>query len=308
MTAAIRQIPVTLYRRDWAAMTFADQRTFFSKNGFLIVPEIFPRDEVERMHEEIARLDLENKKIDMSDAFCAAPSFSSMIDSPRLVSALTAIFGPNFTCFKGAYVPKKSKPAGTPPQRTALHVDYGILESEGDYRNSNALWVNVLCYLEDLTVEHAPLTIVPGSHNYFHLEPGKDMEDIKDEAVTVLTKAGDAVLFLHNTVHAGGVNVSGHTQHILFCCYRADWARHIGKVDEWPRAFVAKLPAARRRLVMGLNNGALKSPVPVFVRKYVPGALLKKIAEMFLTLGRLCRSSYLSDLGERLWTSYLYRA
>jgi hypothetical protein len=205
-------------------------------------------------------------------------------------------------------VPKKSKAAGTPPQRTALHVDYGILEREGDYRNSNALWINVLCYLSDLTLEHAPLTVVPGSHNYFHLAPGQDMEELQDEAVTVLTKAGDAVMFLHNTVHAGGVNVSGYTQHILFCSYRAKWARHIGRIAEWPRQFIQNSPPSRRRLMAGLNDGSLKGPLPVFIEKNVPALMLKKAGETLLTLGKFSNSKALKGFGDRLWASYLAKS
>ena len=54
-----------------------------------------------------------------------------VIGGVQLVSALTSILGSNFICFKGAYVPKHSKQGVSGPHRTALHVDYGILEREG---------------------------------------------------------------------------------------------------------------------------------------------------------------------------------
>ena len=258
MTAALMTIPETVFEMDWEGMDRDRQRSFFSKNGFLVVPQIFSSEQVRAMHKEIEELGLENKKIDMTEAFCSAPSFASMIDNPKLLAALTNILGDNIRCFKAAYVPKKSKDDVKQPHRTALHVDYGILEEESDYRNSNALWVNVICYLSDMTFEHAPLSIVPESHTYFHLEPATDMEHLENEAVTLLTKAGDAVIFLHNTVHAGGCNVSGYTQHMVFCCYRAGWARHIGRVDEWPRGYVSQSPPSRQRLLSGLNSGTLQ--------------------------------------------------
>ena len=253
------EVPPTVYTRDWASMSAADQRDFFSKNGFLVVPQAFSAEELKTVHREIEQFGLEDKKMDMMDAFCTAPSFGAMVDNPKIISAVRAVLGDDVICFKGAYVPKKSKAKGT-PYRTALHMDYGIGESEADFRNSNALWVNVACYLTDMTFEHAPFAVVPGSNTKYHLTPGTDMEELSDEAVTVLAKAGDALIFLHNTVHAGGANVSGETQHILFCSYRSTWARPIGKVVEWPKEFVQKSPPTRRELIADLNKG--RWPLP----------------------------------------------
>lgn len=307
MEPLVMEIPKKIFEHAWDDMDETQQRSFFSKNGFLVAPEIFSAAEIAAMHKEIESLGLEDKDIDMSEAFCRASTFAPMIDNPKLTSALKSIFGPEFVCFKGAYVPKKSKAKGAPPQRTALHVDYGILEPEGDYRNSSALWVNVICYLSDMTLEHAPLSIVPGSHTRYDLQPASDMEMLKDEAVTLLTKAGDAVIFLHNTVHAGGVNVSGYTQHMVFCSYRASWARHIGHVREWPKAFVDSAPPSRRRLISDLNSGALERGAPVFVHRYFPPFLLKKVSELLSTVGGLLGSPKIKKLGDRLWAAHSAR-
>ena len=304
MEPQLMEIPGKIFEYAWGDMDQAQQRSFFSKNGFLVVPEIFSDLEVANMHKEIESLGLEDKNIDMSEAFCITSTFPPMIDNPKLTSAITSIFGSDFVCFKGAYVPKKSKVKGVPPQRTALHVDYGILEPEGDYRNSSALWVNVICYLSDMTLEHAPLSIVPGSHTRYDLQPGADMESLSNEAVTLLTKAGDAVIFLHNTVHAGGVNVSGYTQHMVFCSYRASWARHIGRVREWPKAFVDSAPPSRRRLISDLNTGALQSSLPPFIQRYVPAFFLKKLSELLCTAGGLFGSPKMKKLGDRLWAAH----
>jgi ectoine hydroxylase-related dioxygenase (phytanoyl-CoA dioxygenase family) len=258
---ALMEIPQTVYERDWAAMSAVEQRAFFAENGFLVVPEAFSTAELETMYREIEEYALEKSPKEMMDAFCTAPSFGAMIDNPKIISAVRTVLGPDVICFKGAYVVKKSKKAGEPPHRTALHMDYAIGEGEGDFRNSNAMWVNVACYLTDMSFEHAPFAVVPGSHHQYHLVPGTDLEELKSDAVTVLAKAGDALIFLHNTVHAGGANVSGLTQHILFCSYRPSWARPIGRVVEWPKGFIAKAPPERQRLISNLNRG-LHQPKP----------------------------------------------
>ncbi|MBV9064354.1 MAG: phytanoyl-CoA dioxygenase family protein [Methylobacteriaceae bacterium] len=259
------EIPPKVLSRDWTAMTAAEQRAFFSQNGFLVVPQAFSRDELQAMYREIEQYQLEKNPKDMMEAFCTAPSFAAMIDNPKIISAVRSVLGPDVICFKGAYVVKKSKENGAGPHRSALHMDYAIGESEGDFRNSNAMWVNVACYLTDMTFEHAPFAVVPGSHHHYHLTPGTDMESLKDDAVTVLAKAGDALIFLHNTVHAGGANVSGSTQHILFCSYRPTWARPIGRVVEWPKAFVAKTSGDRQNLISDINKGFHQQKRPSFL-------------------------------------------
>lgn len=137
MTTALMEVPKTVFQRDWAAMSAAEQRSFFSKNGFLVIPKVFSPEEIKTMHKEIEQLDLENQKLDMCDAFCSAPSFAAMVDSPKILSALSNIIGSNLVCIKGCYVAKKSKQGSSTPHRTALHVDYGIFERDGDYRASS---------------------------------------------------------------------------------------------------------------------------------------------------------------------------
>lgn len=69
------EIPKNIFQYDWAAMSAADQRAFFAKNGFLVIPQLFTPEEVDLMHKEIEQYGLAEKKIDMSEAFCSAPSF-----------------------------------------------------------------------------------------------------------------------------------------------------------------------------------------------------------------------------------------
>jgi hypothetical protein len=304
MTAALMEVPKTVFERNWTDMNAAEQRAFFSKNGFLVIPDVFSPEQVMTMLDDIEQLDLENKKIDMCEAFCLAPSFADMVDSPKITSVVTNLIGSKIACIKGCYVAKKSKEENLMPHRTALHVDYGILEREGDYRASSALWVNVICYLTGMSLRHAPLAIIPGSHNYYHLAPESDMESLKDEAVTMMIKAGDAVVFLHNTIHAGGSNVSGRTQHILFCAYRPTWARPVGPVAKWPKEFVESSPPSRKRLIVDLSTGSLQSEIPPFIVKHTPTPLLKKAAEFLLTLSKAVKSDFLSSWGNRFWTTY----
>ncbi|MGZ9409227.1 MAG: hypothetical protein ACXW3J_01205 [Methylocystis sp.] len=41
MTAALMEVPKTVFERNWTDMNAAEQRAFFSKNGFLVIPDVF---------------------------------------------------------------------------------------------------------------------------------------------------------------------------------------------------------------------------------------------------------------------------
>jgi hypothetical protein len=47
------EFPKNIFQYDWAAMSAADQRAFFAKNGFLVIPQLFTPEEVDLMHKEI---------------------------------------------------------------------------------------------------------------------------------------------------------------------------------------------------------------------------------------------------------------
>ncbi|OLE51703.1 MAG: hypothetical protein AUI36_18570 [Cyanobacteria bacterium 13_1_40CM_2_61_4] len=233
-------------------MSSLEQRSFFSENGFLVVPNAISSDQLADIHMEIKAYRFKGTTEDI----WAAPSVPPLIENEKVLSALQSILGEEVRFFKGAYV--ETPPIGIQgkaQERKALHVDYGIGENIGDARNSCASWINVGYYLTDLTLEHSPLWVVPGSNRNYHVVPTDDMEYMANEAKMVLAKAGDAVLFHCFTVHAASLNVSNDTRHAFFFSYRPAWAKPIALIPEWPEAFIDKAPPQRRRLLRGLNQG-----------------------------------------------------
>lgn len=237
---------------DWDRLTPAEQARFYNENGFLVVPQALNRDEVERAIEEIGRYGLKGT----TEEIWSAPFTRRLVTNDKLLSALRAIFGPDLRFFKGAYVETPPTATGSVyQQRKLLHLDYGIGEAQGDVRNSSASWVNVGFYLTDLTPECAPLWIVPGSNRLYSIAPDSYLEHLEDQAKMVLARAGDAVLFHCNTVHAASYNFSNETRHALFYSYRPAWAKPVGPVPEWPEAFIQSFPSEHRALLSNLNAG-----------------------------------------------------
>lgn len=236
----------------WDKLSLSEQARFFDENGFLGIPAALSKEEVGRAIEEIGKYGLKGTTEDI----WSAPFAKELVTNAKLLAALTAIYGEEIRFFKGAYVE-------TPPvvaesaqhQRKALHVDYGIGEPEGDLRNSAASWVNVAFYLTDLTAEHSPLWVVPGSNRVYSVVPASNLERFQDQAKMVLARAGDVVLFHSNTVHAASHNLSDETRHALFYSYRPAWAKPAGTVPEWTEKFVSSFPAKHQGLLKNLNAG-----------------------------------------------------
>lgn len=240
------------FRVTWDGLEPSEQAKFFDENGFLVIPAALSQKEVRRAIGEIKQFGLHGTTEDIWEA----PFTRSLITNSKLLAALTAIFGKEIRFFKGAYV--ETPPSGggdVRHQRKALHVDYGIGEPQGDLRNSAASWVNVAFYLTDLTPEHSPLWVVPGSNRIYSVVPASDLNRLEDRAKMVLARAGDAVLFHSNTVHAASHNFSNETRHTLFFSYRPAWAKPAGPVREWPDEFVQSFPSKHLGLFRELNVG-----------------------------------------------------
>ena len=237
---------------DWESMSLFEQRDFYAENGFLVVREAIEKNQLEKIHSEIRSLGLNGTTEDI----WGAPSLLCLIENDKVVGPLRSILGQDICFFKGAYVQKPPlEETGAKPRREALHVDYGVGERVGDFRNSCASWINVGYYLTELSARHAPFWVVPGSNRWHHFIPETDMEDVKDQARMLLAKPGDAILFHCLTVHATSHNVSNNPRQALFFSYRPAWARPIGPVPEWPQKFIDSAPPERREMLWGLNKG-----------------------------------------------------
>ncbi len=262
---------------DWAAMSALEQKTFFDENGFLVISGAIGTDELGKILSDIQSSGLTG----LTEDIWAAPSIGPLIENPRLLSVLQNILGNAVLFFKGAYVETPPKRiAGATARPKVFHVDYGVGEQIGDFRNSCASWINVGHYLTDMTPELAPFWVVPGSNRDYSLVPGSDMAHLADKARMVLAKAGDALLIHCMTVHAGGDNDSDETRHAVFLSYRPIWARPVGRVRGWPKKFIESAPPERKKLLVGLNRGISyhRSRARIFlsrVRKSVDARLSK---------------------------------
>lgn len=232
---------------DWAAMNADQQREYFGDNGFLVVPSVMCAAEIQLFLQEIEALGSPRR---LENELWTLPAFVPQVSNSKLVAAVSNLLGPDLRFFKAAYT---ATIPGSPCQ--PLHLDQNTCSSPGDYRNTSASWLNVGIYLTDLTPEHAPLWVVPGSNKRYDLIPGANMEALQPKARMVLARAGDAVLFHRSTLHAAGANHSDRVRHGVFLSYRPAWAKPTGPIAEWAPEHVHKIRPRSRYLVTGLNDG-----------------------------------------------------
>ena len=247
-TPALVAISTEFDGANFGALTANEQRAFFDEHGFLVVPGAVPPTQLASIREDIARLNWRERE----DNFWSSPATAQLVENPAVTTAVRACYGPNIRFFKGVYVSRPPAPRDlTKPTRQGLHLDYGTAENSADMRNFSPSWVNIGFYFTNLTPDHGPLWVVPGSNRRYDIAPGKSVESLSGSAKMVLAKAGDAVLFHCFTAHAGGYNFSDTSRDALFLSYRPKWAQLPNQNEVWPDSVLAAASPELRRLLTG---------------------------------------------------------
>ena len=98
------------------------------------------------------------------------------------------------------------------------------------------------------SVEHGPMSILPGSHRRETLARPANGSVNPPGAVPLLVRAGTAVIFDRRLWHARGDNVSTRARKVLFYAYTYRWIRERDDV-EVDAARLASLDPVRRQLL-----------------------------------------------------------
>ncbi|HAW31405.1 MAG TPA: hypothetical protein DCY03_25420 [Planctomycetaceae bacterium] len=128
---------------------------------------------------------------------------------------------------------------------------------------SSPCLVRVLYYLDDLTPEHSPFKVIPGSHLSLHADgnPYRRYLSHEDE-VLVTCRAGSAVIINQKVFHANYPNFSDTDRHLLAIAYRPAWAGPIGEVPDYDPEQVQTLPEKVQPLFRSLNTQKIDYDLP----------------------------------------------
>lgn len=207
----------------------------FQQNGFFIAHDLFGRDEVGHLKQEIRRIldqvrqeaaqaGKDPKQVLRSGVYVglAARSqlFRDLARDPRLLDLLEKIIGQNIAFLSDKIVFKDAETDFGSP----WHQDWPYWKGS----NKVSIWIA----LDDATPENGCLRLVPGSHRAVAAHDGEATDgkgfvhrlrpDAIDEAsvVTSAIPAGSAIFFHDLTLHASHRNTSGRDRWALISTYR----------------------------------------------------------------------------------------
>lgn len=216
-------------------LSAAQYAEMFDRDGYIMVPHVFSKDQVAAFKQEIVRV-LDDARQEAIAAGRAAhrvghhgvyvglaarsPFFREAVASKALVDILEMVIGPNVEFLSDKVVFKNhEEDFGTP-----WHQDWSYWY--GSHKVS--VWIP----LDDVTPENGCLRLVPGSHRaaVVHDEAVEDdhgfghrvdASQIPDDAVvTAPLEAGGALIFHDLTLHASHDNVSGKDRWVWIPTYR----------------------------------------------------------------------------------------
>lgn len=253
---------VRLDQTNWSSLSHSESLKKLHKDGFTVVPSLLDAAELQQVQDELADLPMNTAPYSDEQKFAAKPpqwhsrKFAELIAAPRLNAIVKAALGDDIIFMLGMYV--RSGP-GVPG--LALHSDYQPYGSEQKgWNESSPSTLRVLIYTEDLTLDQAPFTIVPGSHISMHGDSNPYIRyDHHPDMMTLSLKAGDALVFNVKAFHGTHPHLGQKGRGMLEYAYRPAWAKCGGEVEDWDPADVEAAPEVAKPFLKPRNFGDPKS-------------------------------------------------
>lgn len=222
-----------------------DQLAQYERDGFLVFPGLFSRQEIAVLRREVARLaGIESEevvrehtggvrtifRVHETDGATRSAPFRALVRTPRVLRPVRQALGTDEVYVYHTKINTKPAIEGTVWQ---WHQDYGSWMRDGCKRPDMATF-NVM--MTDTSEMGGALYIIPGSHKLGRIEPFYDestaykfwaipkarmIEVLKSSPppVAVTGEAGTCVLFHCNVLHASGHNLSADDRwHIYISC------------------------------------------------------------------------------------------
>lgn len=223
----------------------AQQVEQFDRDGFIVFPDLFSRPEIAVLRREVARLSqvrgdlvkLEHTggvkmiwRAHEADGETRSKPFHALVRTPRVLRPVQQVLKDDAVYVYHSKINTKPAIEGAVWQ---WHQDYGQWSLDNVGGPSMATF-NVM--MTDTTEMGGALYLIPGSHKLGRIEPEYDttasykymqmprqrmLEILRTSPtpVPITGRAGSAVLFHCNTLHASGHNLSGEDRwHIYISC------------------------------------------------------------------------------------------
>ncbi|AZN42902.1 phytanoyl-CoA dioxygenase family protein [Paenibacillus albus] len=210
----------------------------YNRDGFVMVKDLFTKNEVNRLIQEIeggdrvagttySADDSSGRKAKLAIWFeLGSDVWSSVSICPRIINNVRILMGEDAAFFHGKVMLKEAKSGGA----WEWHQDYGYWYDQGFiYPNM----MSVFIALDPATRENGCLQVLRGSHKLGRLEHGKvgaqtgadprRIHQVQDmfELMHCEMEPGTALFFHSNLLHASAPNMSEHHRRTFITCYNA---------------------------------------------------------------------------------------
>lgn len=261
--------------RNWHALTLGEQLQQIEVEGYLIIPDILSPQEVQQIKSETAQLETfpmpysvhqRDRVLHLGSGPNPYPgstwepyrfgqqggAITDLIAHKPMVKFLEKLFGDALVFM--TYLYARSEP-GHPG--ISLHTDGQPYGSDiFGYECSCPIMVKVLYYLDDLTPEISPFSVVPRSHLSLHAQANPYQRYKTHPDLVMLTASAGSALILHTRVfHGNYPNKGDRPREMLQLGYRPAWSGPIKKtIPAWDPDDLALLPEPVRRLFTDRNT------------------------------------------------------
>ncbi|WP_431275520.1 phytanoyl-CoA dioxygenase family protein [Variovorax ureilyticus] len=197
----------------------------FARDGYVVMPEIIPRQEVLALTEALLRVEAEHgfgyartsfeglKTVRINNLLVHDPLFWRVPLQPQVLALAERLLDPELLLSSLC-----SLTLGPGQEAQPLHEDTQQLPLA---RPRAPIAVNAIWALSDFTPDNGATHIVPGSHRETAPPPyGADIPTVQ-----ATMKAGSVMLFDSALWHKGGANTTGARRYALSCYYCAGWMR-----------------------------------------------------------------------------------
>ena len=265
--------PPPICDRDWSSLAFSDQLYHLEVEGFLLIPDMLSAEHVAQLKAETARFETfpMDYSIHQRDRRLhpgpnpypgsdwkpyrfgdQGGAITELIAYPPTVQFLERVFGDDVVFMTYEYA--RSEP-GHPG--ISLHTDgqpYG--SSTFGYECSCPVMIKVLYYLDDLTPDISPFSVLPRSHLSLHADGNPYTRyETHPDLVMVTATAGSALLLHPRVFHGTYPNVGSRSREMVQVGYRPAWAGPVKEeVPEWEPRDHAKLPDSVKPLFADRNT------------------------------------------------------
>lgn len=227
-------------------MLTQQQIDFYHENGYLHIPQVYTKAEIDELSDEMDRLvedwsftspgwsgpwrqaymdpetEAKSKLTAMHDLHFYSSAWSRAVANPRLVEALSQLLGPNVELHHTTMHIK-------PPQTGhpfPMHQDNPF------YGHTDGRFIDTLVHLDDTNPENGEIRFLVGSHKLGHLDHIIETEDGPctphlptdewklEDTVPVPAKRGDVVIFCIDTVHGSYINQTKDPRRLVRMGYR----------------------------------------------------------------------------------------